>query len=84
MHDCFNIHPIRMWKLKHQLLKSLRVSSLFRNYSKEKPRKFTVNGAMDESDKERYFYINPGETNKKELMPSIDEGQYIMFYGKSK
>jgi hypothetical protein len=73
-----------MWQLKHQLLKSLRVSSLFRNYSKENPRKFTVNGAMGEREKEVYFYINPGETNKKELIPSIEEGQYIMFYGKSK
>jgi hypothetical protein len=42
-----------------------------RNYSKEKLRVFTVNGAMDQDAKEHYFFVDPTETNKKELIPLI-------------
>jgi hypothetical protein len=52
-----------------------------RNYSKETPRMFTVNGAMDQDAKEKFFYVDPSETNKKELIPQIQKGEYIMFYG---
>ena len=66
---------------KSKILK--RLFNLKKNYSKEKPRRFTVNGAMDKDANEKYFYIDPSETNKKELIPSIHEGEYIMFYGNS-
>jgi hypothetical protein len=73
-----------MWKRKRQVLQNtLRICSLIRNYSIEHKRKFTVYGAMDEADKEKLFYIDPRETNEKELIPSIHDGQYILFYGKS-
>ena len=64
-----------MFKLK-KLLKPL--SKYF--YSKI-PRKFTVNGVINKNESEKYFYIDPEETNLQTLIPSIKNGDFIMFYG---
>jgi hypothetical protein len=57
-----------------------------KNYSlgyRGHPRKFTVDGDMDGRDKKDCFYIDPGEANKKDLIPSIEKGHNIMYYGMS-
>jgi hypothetical protein len=45
------------------------------------PRKFTVNGVINNEDSKKYFYIDPAEINLKTLIPFIKDGEYIMFYG---
>jgi predicted AAA+ superfamily ATPase len=67
-----------MFKIKNlsKLLKPL--SKYF--YSKI-PRNFTVNGVINSNESSKYFYIDPAETNLKTLIPSIKNGDFIMFYG---
>jgi energy-coupling factor transporter ATP-binding protein EcfA2 len=40
-----------------------------------------VNGAISKLNRQDFFYMDPSASNSKILLPHIDKGEFIMFYG---